>query len=48
MEMEINPYAAPQSQILQSTSQDELIREEHINTEATLKSVGILYYTTIS
>ncbi|MBB5033054.1 hypothetical protein [Prosthecobacter vanneervenii] len=42
--MEINPYAAPQSQILQATSSDELIRQEHINTEATLKSVGILYY----
>lgn len=44
MEMEINPYAAPQSQILQSTSQDELIREEHIKTEATLKSIGLLFY----
>jgi len=44
MEMEINPYAAPQSQVLQATSQDELIREEHINTEASIKSVGLLYY----
>ncbi|MDI1315312.1 hypothetical protein [Prosthecobacter sp.] len=42
--MEINPYAAPQAQVLQTTSRDELIREEHINTEATIKSVGILYY----
>ena len=42
--MEINPYAAPQSQVLQTTSQDELIRQEHINTEATIKSVGMLYY----
>ena len=49
MEMEINPYAAPQSaapqsQVLQTTTQDELIRREHINTEASIKSVGILYY----
>ncbi|MCF7785717.1 MAG: hypothetical protein K9N47_06320 [Prosthecobacter sp.] len=42
--MEINPYAAPQAQVLQTTSQDELVRKEHINTEATIKSVGILYY----
>ena len=44
MEMELNPYAAPQSQVLQSTSLDELTRQEHINTEATIKSVGLLYY----
>ena len=44
MEMELNPYAAPHSQVLQATSQDELIRQEHINTEATIKSVGMLYY----
>jgi hypothetical protein len=42
--MEINPYAAPQAQVLQTTSQDELIRKEHINTEGTMKSVGTLYY----
>jgi len=42
--MEINPYAAPQSQVLHTTSQDELIRQEHINTEGTMKSVGILFY----
>ena len=42
--MEINPYAAPQSQVLQATSEDELTRRSHINTEATIKSVGILYY----
>lgn len=42
--MEINPYAAPQSQVLQATSQDELIRQEHINTEASIKSIGLLYY----
>jgi hypothetical protein len=42
--MEINPYAAPQAQVLQTTSQDELIRREHLNTEASIKTVGILYY----
>lgn len=42
--MEQNPYAAPQSQVLQSSTAEEAIRREHINTEATIKSVGILYY----
>ncbi|MDB6003819.1 MAG: hypothetical protein JWR15_806 [Prosthecobacter sp.] len=42
--MEMNPYAAPQSQVLQVTSEDEVIRKLHINTEATIKSVGTLYY----
>ncbi|MDZ4405582.1 hypothetical protein [Prosthecobacter sp.] len=42
--MEFNPYAAPQSQVLQVTSQAELDRRQHINTEATIKSVGTLYY----
>lgn len=42
--MELNPYAAPQSQVLQATSRDEIIRKEYLNTEATIKSVGILYY----
>ncbi|MBL9185121.1 MAG: hypothetical protein JNN17_23440 [Verrucomicrobiaceae bacterium] len=41
--MEQNPYAAPQSQILQSSTSDEAIRREHLNTEATIKSVGTLY-----
>lgn len=44
MEMESNPYAAPRSQVLQATSQHEIIRTEHINTEASLKSIGCLYY----
>lgn len=44
MEMEINPYAAPQSKTLQASNQDEVIRQEHIYTEATIKSVGMLYY----
>ncbi len=42
--MEINPYAAPQSQVLQNTPQEEVERMQHINTEATIKSVGMLYY----
>lgn len=42
--MEINPYAAPQSQVLQTASDDEIIRKQHINTEATIKSIGALYY----
>ena len=42
--MEINPYAAPQAQVLQATSDEELTRRSHLNTEATLKSVGTLYY----
>lgn len=42
--MEFNPYAAPQSQVLQVTSQAEIDRRLHINTEATIKSVGTLYY----
>ncbi|WP_395742744.1 hypothetical protein [Prosthecobacter sp.] len=42
--MEINPYAAPQAEVLQATTEDEQIRREYLNTEATIKSVGILYY----
>lgn len=42
--MEFNPYAAPQSQVLQATPQAEIERMQHINTEATIKSVGFLYY----
>lgn len=42
--MEFNPYAAPQSQVLQVTSEDEAVRRAHIDTEATLKTVGLLYY----
>jgi uncharacterized membrane protein len=42
--MEFNPYAAPQSQVFQATSEDELARRSHINTEAAIKSVGTLYY----
>lgn len=43
-DMEFNPYAAPQAQVLQATPQAEVERTLHINTEATIKSVGVLYY----
>jgi hypothetical protein len=42
--MEMNPYAAPQSQVICSTTQDEAIRRQHLNTEAAIKSVGSQYY----
>lgn len=44
MEMELNPYAAPQAQVLQASNHDELVRTEHLDTEAAIKSVGLLYY----
>lgn len=40
----VNPYAAPQSNVLPPVSSDETIRRAHIDTEATLKTVGLLYY----
>lgn len=45
--MEINPYAPPQADLSVpqlSTNEDESIRQAHIKTEATVKSVGTLYY----
>lgn len=45
--MEMNPYAAPQVDVLpptQATSTEEMIRTQHLNTEATIKTVGFLYY----
>lgn len=45
--MEANPYAPPQADILVPPpvpGAAEQIRLEHINTEATLRSVGFLYY----
>lgn len=45
--MEINPYAPPQADLSTpqlSTNEDESIRQAHIKTEATVKSVGTLYY----
>lgn len=46
--MEPNPYAPPQAPLLppplQPHSDAEALRREHINTEATIKTVGVLYY----
>lgn len=46
--MDSNPYAPPQSSItppsLPSGGDDEAIRKKHLNQEATIKSVGTLYY----
>lgn len=45
--MEANPYAPPQANILVPPpvpGSAEQIRVEHLNTEATLKSAGFLYY----
>lgn len=41
-----NPYEAPQAfdPLPQQTSDAESIRNEHIKTEASIKSIGILYY----
>lgn len=48
VKMEPNPYAPPQSPLLPPPlpvhSDAEAVRREHINTEATLKTVGVLYY----
>lgn len=40
----VNPYAAPQSNVLPAASTEETVRREHIDTEATLKTVGVLHY----
>ncbi len=46
--MELNPYAPPQSPTLApplpALPDAEAVRREHIHTEATIKSVGTLYY----
>jgi hypothetical protein len=46
--MEPNPYAPPLAPLLppplQPHSDAEAVRREHINTEATIKTVGVLYY----
>ena len=42
--MERNPYAAPQSQALQSIMSADAARSEHLGTESTLKTIGFLYY----
>lgn len=43
--MEINPYAPPAADLTHDYKPDsERLREEHINVEATIKSVGFLYF----
>ncbi len=42
--MSANPYAAPQANIEPVDSQQEAIRKEHLNTEASIKAVGSLYF----
>jgi hypothetical protein len=45
--MESNPYAPPQAEVLpppMSTSEAVRLREEHIQTEFTLKTAGVLYH----
>jgi len=39
-----NPYRAPQANIIPQDSEMEEIRTLHIRHEATIKSIGILYY----
>ena len=39
-----DPYATPQSDVLLPESDAELIRNEHIQHEASIRSVGFLYY----
>lgn len=40
----MNPYAAPQVDVMPTATADEHVRQLHINTEATIKSIGTLYY----
>lgn len=43
--METNPYAPPLADLSPQEKPDALrLREEHINVEATIKSVGVLYF----
>ena len=44
--MDTNPYAAPQANLIPDTEarQAELVRREHINHEASIRSIGVLYY----
>ncbi|TDU73086.1 hypothetical protein EI77_01553 [Prosthecobacter fusiformis] len=44
--MEANPYAPPQSDLYipQVETSAEKLRREHLDNEATIKSVGLLYY----
>ncbi len=45
--MSANPYAPPQARVadvLESSGEAEAIRREHIRHEASIRSIGILYY----
>ena len=46
MSSSVNPYAAPAARVddVPANAEAEAIRREHINTEASLKAVGFLYY----
>lgn len=39
----MNPYATPDSDPLATTSEVDKIRKDHLNHEASIKSIGILY-----
>ena len=41
---ELNPYAAPKAELLNENANAEVIRQAHISTEASIKSIGCLYY----
>lgn len=40
----VNPYAAPAAPVEDKDSEAEAIRRAHINHEASIKAVGVLYY----
>lgn len=40
---EFNPYAAPKAEVITQNTEAEAIRRQHINHEASIKSVGCLY-----
>jgi succinate dehydrogenase/fumarate reductase cytochrome b subunit len=43
---DLNPYAAPQSDVLRQDEDAMRIRQEHLRTEAHLKALGIFYVAT--
>ena len=45
--MPINPYAPPKAQVadvVPGSGEEAAIRQEHIKTEASVRSIGVLYY----
>ena len=47
MSTDLNPYAPPQAAVdyvAEATSEAESIRREHIKHEASIRSIGVLYY----